>query len=511
MKTKLAIPQHLAFRAAMIGDEYRRRGIHILGMSGTGKTLLLSKVLAFYDFVRGIPTIIIDPVGGAINGLLDSIARCPPEVQPELWERVRYVDMNGRAGNVMGSSLYFSFGDESLHQIAARFVDFVRRIDPFLEEAPMQGMNALRPVALHVGMTLSALGLQITEAPALLANHEPYMNRLQSLKYSFEYGEIIRYFKHEYSRQQTVSFRNKLYDILLNPVNRAMFGASNPGIDWNEVVSRRLCVLIDLSTETDEYMQRFKMIWMFYTILTYIKKKGYTRKTPISLFIDELAEMYHMSADETFEKDIETLASFKGRNYGVWSTLSHQEQFQFEERTRKSLLSMGTQIIGQTSDPDAAMQYARLYDHYQPYLEKDEKRIWGSTSLGEMGSYHHVIDTQSITFTPLEQLLLATRKYLDLSPFHFLVKPAGVNALRKLSIEGVVPRNPTPIEKIERIKDVLMKKYGTPIESDTLLDYEAPRYDIPASKTDNTAKTGSDNKRDDDFEVRKRRFISDDE
>lgn len=106
------------------------------------------------------------------------------------------------------------------------------------------------------------------------------------------------------SKSQATMFRSKITDIVLDPVNRAIFSASQPAIDW-EVISKRLCVLIDTSgdADTDDYIGGIKMQWVFRSLMSYIRRAGRNRQFPISIYIDELSSMYE-ATDNLLSRDI---------------------------------------------------------------------------------------------------------------------------------------------------------------------------------------------------------------
>lgn len=519
----------ITYDAVEARESIRRLGIHFVANRGAGKSRFLGRLVAFNDVAWGIPTIIIDPIGSAIDNLLDEIGSIHPKYQDQIWPRVRYADMAGRGGYVVPFPLYYRMSEEeSLPDIGGRFIELIARIDENLETAPINGMNAVRDVGEFAGIILAGLGLQITEAPSLLADPASWAQRLQDLKSrhpSYEVEQAVHFFLKEYSRSQAVSFKNKVNRFVLNPVNRAMFGASNQGINWEEVVEERLCVLIDLSRETNKYMRSIKMRWLFQSLVTYIQAAGKHRCLPISLIIDELAGMYRIG-DEEFAGEMDELINGISRNYDVWLTLSHQEMHQFDDETQRTLMDLGTQIIGRTSNPDTALFFAKYFDRIDPLKVKRTENVYMN-----VGSIHDeffsqnsidIIDKRPIEFTAFEQFVTESYKYLEQSPFNFFVRLPGEYGLRRMSAAIIDDDIPEDLEAVEQDKLELMKRHGRKIadveaeicarlSSDKLLDYEAPRYDIPASKTDNTAGARGGTKADADFEARKRRFISDDE
>lgn len=158
-------------------------GVFFAATRGTGKSRLLGRVIAWQDFRREIPLVVLDPVGGTIDNLLDKIGREAYETRKRLWERVTYVDMAGANGCVILWPIYYEARPgEGFSERSQRFVDLIARLDPALRKAPILGFNALEPIAQAAGMVLCALGPGVTELPELIADPAGWEPRLQWVK-----------------------------------------------------------------------------------------------------------------------------------------------------------------------------------------------------------------------------------------------------------------------------------------------------------------------------------------
>jgi hypothetical protein len=469
-------------------DTYRPHGIHLVGGRGTGKSWFLGRTLAYQDVSRSIPTVIIDPVGKVTSFLLDKIGHSSREVQKGIWPRIRYVDMAGRDGFVIPYPLYYQLKDETRYTIANRFIEVIGRMNPQLEDAPVNGMNAIRQVARPTGILLSSLGYQITEAEDLLTNFASWERRLQMLTQPHDVMTAARYFLKDYNKPQAGAFRNKIADLVLDPINRAIFGASCWGIPWREVIDKKLCVVIDISRELNDEMTTLKMLWLFQSLIAFIKSDGSHRTEPLSIIIDELAAMYHLG-DEILGRDIDSLTNVRGRNYNVWLTVAHQELYQFDETTQKSLMSIGTQMIGATSDPQSAWKYAQQFNRIDPLREKRKQKTVLSI---QGGLWIDHIDVNPVEYSVQEQLVTASYEYMDISPLYFFVKMGGEDLQLMRLTEPAATIN---TEMVEQDKGLLMAHYGRRIEdieneitkrlsTDTIAEYEAPMYDIPETGDD---------------------------
>lgn len=480
-----SVPRHLRDKLLWLPDNARSMGIHIQAGKGSGKSRLMGRVLAFLDFIRGVPTVILDPNGPTIDNFLDKLLWLPKEYQEKLWPRVIYVDMSGQSGRVVPFPLYYRLGQENLYTVSQRFLDVVRKVDPWLQSASIEGLNAVVRIGTYAGMALAAVGGQITEVESLLQEPEAWIAPLeQSLSEYPDAAPAMEFFRGQYSlwdektrARRIDSFINKTAIFNLDPTMTAMFGASAPGIIWERVIRDRKIVLIDLRHEYDIERRRFKMLWVFSYFLDYIKHRGAGhRHQPVSLIVDELASLFNVQAQgaNALVADLDELINVIARNYRVWLTLAHQEMFQFDERTQKTLLTMGTQIFGSTADLDAAVNVARTFSKVDLYKVKRFEPMYGS----EFGM-PKVLDYRPIEFSIEEQQLLQAYRLKEQPAFHFLVRPAPgegtvTGRLRPVSIASF-DKNIWPNEElVAEARKLLSRRSGVPVQQ-VLGDVETRR------------------------------------
>lgn len=466
------VPRSAASRLLWLPDRARSMGIHIMAGKGSGKSRLMGRVIAWLDFLRGIPLVVFDPHGPTIDNFLDKIVHLPKEIQRQLWRRVIYVDMSGRTSGVIPFPLYYRMGQESLYEISQRYLDIVRKLDPNLHTASVEGWNPLWRIGTAAGMVLGALGFQITEAESLITNPSEWeryfaavLNIHPEAQPAVEFFQDYATWKDEIRSRRSDSFLNKAALFTFDPSMKAMFGADAPGIDWNRVVNERLAVLLDFRREHDVERRRFKMVWAFNYLLNFVKHRGPGRHRPVSLIIDELTSLFSVQtlATDLFASDLDDLINVIARNYMVWLTIAHQELFQLDERARKTLMAMGTQILGVTSDRDAALTLAREFFRFDPSWVKKEEPVY-STSRGVSS----IIDYRTIEFTIEEQALLHSYAVSEQGPSQFLVRPASGEgdirgALRPVTLRnfdhGLYPDG----ELVGQARTLLMERRARPV------------------------------------------------
>ena len=441
--TQPQVRAHVRPDVLHLPDSARGMGIYCLASRGAGKSRLLGRVIAAQDCLRGVPQVVWDAAGGTVDNLLDKLRRLPPERQAEVWPRISYVDMSAKSGYIMPWPFYTRHSGETLYESAQRYLEVVRRLDPHLATASIEGWNALADVGTAVGMALTALGGQITEAADMLSHPATWAARLLTLQHQYpELAHTIAFLQglaeDKNAERRTKSFLTKIAVFSHDPTMMAMFGASARGIDWEQVVARGETVLLDFRHELDSERRRLKMLWIFLDFLAFILRRGAGRHKPVGLVIDELTTLFHFGSQgdsQIFANDLDHLINVVARQYRVWPTLCNQELFQLDLKTRKTLMGMGTKIIGVTQDMEAALTLAQELLPYDPRRVKRLDPVFA-------GLQGRLIDLQPVTWTVQEQQQLAAQLFTRLRPFHFLVKSAVgegdvTGKLRPLTIENI--------------------------------------------------------------------------
>lgn len=433
--------------------------------------------------------------GGLVEQLLWRLRFLHPDTRKAIVSRIVYVDMSGKRGSVIGWPLMYRLPGDSLYDVSRRFIELVKRLDPDLSNAPIMGANALDYLGTYTGMALFAMGCQYTEAAELLANPQRWSQRLREAGKNHPEAEpATSFFLNEYPqmpdlerRNLAMTLRTKLAPFTLNPTLKAMFGASSPGVDWEEQVEGRKLVILDFQDITDDADLRFKMRWCFSHLWEYIKKRQDVRNKPISVIIDELSYLLSMRAgnDDLLAADLDNFINKDMRYRNVWLTLAHQELYQIPDRIKKTLMSMGTQIIGQTSDRETADLLAKMYLDYDPFWVKKEIPRWAVMTdqwidtmidsrhmehfVSRSNQHIQVVDYVTEEFTLEEQREMAAAEFRKLRKFHFLLahsRHEGTLAryLTKVNIQRQVDAVPFPNkERVNMDRDWLIERSGTPI------------------------------------------------
>src|SRR5918992_1003712 len=342
--------------ARVIKRDARSMGIYLLAGRGTGKSRLLGRQIAPQDYFAGFPQVIFDPVGATIDNFLDKVTRflqhIPPSLHSRFWDRIIYVDMSAKDGSVVPWPLYYRVGTErSLLEIAERYLQTIIKSNPDLFHAQVLGWPPLHRIGDYSGIVLSALGYQITEAEDLLDNPEAWEASgrfAQAEQVSPEAKRAVSYFRNKYIPMReadrarlTTPFLDKIFTFSLDDTFRAMFGATEPGINLNDVVRKKQTILLDFRREQDEEMRRFKMLWAFSYLYEWIKTRGRQDENPFGIIIDEFAHMTQqvVGGANPLAQELDEFINVYMRQHTIWFTAAHQELYQIDEQLRNTMLS----------------------------------------------------------------------------------------------------------------------------------------------------------------------------
>ncbi len=455
----------------------RRLGVGVSGTRGIGKTQLL-RLIAWLDFVTfRTPTILVDPVGTTIDGILSLIPYYRLEDQAELWARVRYVDLTP-ATHVVPLPLLtrFGIGRETVFDVAQRFPAVLARLDPKLKEASQEGFNVLWESATHGCAILAALGYQVSELPSLLREPEAWRGAFaEAQRRCPEVADAVAFFERDYLPLRPEQRRTKVKSLLTkltlfaDPPTKVQFCADRWGLDWAALRNERQLWLLDLRHEPPGESRQFKLLWVLSLLVEYIRRwgaaHGGARGQPLSLIIDEVTALFAEggASSRLLVADLDGLINRLSRNYNVQMTASYQELFQLPAGLRQTLLSLGTQFFGRMTDWETAEFVARRYADFDPTLEKSREPIL-RTWHGRAYSIGDRVETYSRT----EQRQLTQDRLARLPTFHYLASVTTTEGepprpLEELSIAPYAMRRFPPAGHLDELRAALSRRDGIPV------------------------------------------------
>jgi hypothetical protein len=321
-------------------------GTYILGAKGSGKSTVAADI-AFFHFLNETPQIVIDPLGvGTIDTFLWRVwnffrhmpADVPQSYSARFWERITYINV-ASTERVVGFPLLYKTGSErSLLEIAERYLNVILLTSPWLMHAQVQGWPPLHFIGTQTAIILAALDYPLTFAIDLLRHPEAWRNAgrfAEAVKRYPESAPAVQFFLEEYipagqaNRRRLLNpYFDKVFVFNLDNNLRAMFGATKPGIDFDEEERKGHTVLIDCRKETDPQLKLFKLQWIFNTIFEYVRLRG-RRNTPLGLIIDEFSSLcQHVTEGQNPLADLlDEFINVYMRNHHIYFTCAHQSVY----------------------------------------------------------------------------------------------------------------------------------------------------------------------------------------
>src|SRR5215207_83994 len=434
MRPPLVLPSHLMEESVLLSDEARTGGILLAAPTGWGKSRYLG-ALCYLDLLRGVGTVVLDAVGGAIDNCLNKLLYLPEEEQKELSEKIIYCNM---AGYQVGDTVYDTYVStwpmlykldkkETLDVTSQRIVDLISKTNKALASASIQGLPRVEAILTSVLQILAAHNLPISSAIDLLQNPEKWRGKIEEAVRL--HPEVIRARNRlmdflnlpERTREsQSEVILNRLQRIEFDPVAEAMFSAPKLLVDWDDVVDNGKVVLIDLRYEKSDKARELKLFWVWGSIYEYIKSREANGRfrPPLSVVIDEMSYFVRGNSINrgVITEEFRQLMQVYKRNSNIWFTAATQEIAELPSELQRACLKTATHMYGAIDNPELAKKLARrrrwgpdlnyefmdseqLQIQYAARLQELKKGQWltgVSPVEGEPATYLECIDTSHI-------------------------------------------------------------------------------------------------------------------
>lgn len=469
-----SLPLSEADKLEVIPDQVRR--IFLTAPSGWGKSLLIGRHLAWSDFYNDRPAIVFEPHGPSEDNFLHKFSYQKVDYQQRNAHRIRIIDPSGSSGFATPIPLYYKMGNESLATIATRPLDLFLKADPDLASASVQGANALIEAGRNIGMLLVAMGCQPSEALSLLYQPADWKDRLQEALQAHPELEAAHLYyqnlvggkqRQQELRREAGTFLRKIGELSADSAAKAFYCASEPLIDWEEVVAERQIVFFDGRHLHGTREKLFFMIHCLDFVLSFVKQRGAGRHEPaLSIYIDELMSFFPMvgKAAEQLALDMDALINQYARNFGpLFLCIATQQLSQLTPHPQllTALLGMPTQIHGGTDDP---LTTDILADKFFRYKDDSYKRMENQWMMQPFGG-PFIVDQRPIDHTIEEQRKLNGQKFRELQPFEFYARVpsregAIVAPLQKLTIATMDPGIYTNRAVVDELRSLLLGREG---------------------------------------------------
>lgn len=329
----------------MLSQDDRRRHLHVIGKTGTGKsTLLVSLILT--DLAAGRGLAFLDPHGDPAT----SIIRCVPRHRIQ---DIIYLDP-ADLGHPVGFNPLFDVARDRKPLVAANIVATFKHIwrDSWGPRLEYLLQNSVRLLLDGTGSTL--LGL-----PALLVN-EPYRERLIA---RCDDPQVRQFWTHEiaawgdsFKAEALSPLQNKIGALLSSPMLRNILGQHRPTIDIAAIMNSGRILVVNLSKgklgEGPSFLLGALLATAFAQAADARAEIPEEQRRDFCLYADEF---------QNFATDSFSTILSEARKYRLSLTLAHQFLDQLPQSLRAAIFgNIGSIIAFRTGADDAVVLAAEF-------------------------------------------------------------------------------------------------------------------------------------------------------
>jgi hypothetical protein len=349
----------------ILSTEDRRQGTYIVGVNGTGKTILLLNI-ALSDIEAGDGLCFLDPHGDAIEALLSHI---PPERKDD----VILFDP---------ADIQFPFGlnlfecpdisdPRLVDLVCSEVVGTFKKL--YAESWGPRLEDILRHAALTVlynpGSTMLDLHLMLVDESyrqALLNNvPDPLVT---------QYWELIFPKQKKEAREWLSSSYNKIGRFLANPLIRNIVSQPQSSFNLSTIMNEGKILLVNLAKgkigEDNSSLLGSVLVGKILIAALSRTEIAFEERRPFHLIVDE----YHSFATESFP----TLQS-EARKFRIDTIVAHQYRDQLDLLNKGSTLNVGNLIFFRLTGRDA-LELSAQFDNTPPEPEPERQPMLYRTS-----------------------------------------------------------------------------------------------------------------------------------
>lgn len=364
-----------------LSDAERRRHVHVIGASGTGKSKLLEHMVRT-DIQAGRGLCLIDPHGT----LADAVVA---------WCASRGIDELRRVHVVHAAELAWSLGFNPLRldgrtETQARVDAMVAACAQVWGGEDTRSTPLLRTCLQAVFYALAENRLSLTEAPLLTNGAERTLRlrltaSLPNPVFAALWGDFNR-LKHGDFFEQFASTNRRLLEFLASPVIRRIVGQQERALDLRSIMDRDEILIVNLAGREVLSRDKTQLLGTLLTselfLLALARDQATARDHPFTLYLDECHRFLTSDIPEMLEE---------ARKFGLQLVLAHQSLDQLNrhgEAIYRGVLAGGqTKIVfGGLMDQDAEVLarevFRSSFDLERPKhsLDKpvvvDERPVW---------------------------------------------------------------------------------------------------------------------------------------
>lgn len=331
----------------------RRQHLYLIGQSGSGKSTLLDTLIV-QDMHRGEGLALIDPHGDLALEILAQVPR----------HRIRdvvFIDPSEMARPV-GINPLFRVPPDERALVADNLVDAFRSIwgeswGPQLEEIFLNTLLALMDAPDHTHPTLLSVLLVLFDD----AYRARVVQHIRDPSAAFFFTKVVPTWRRDLLAEKAGSTRNKVSQLLANPMLRNILGQWRPSIDFSAVLEEKriLVVRIPKGLIGAHFGNLFgsMIVTGLYQAAMRRAASAMDGREDFYLYVDEFQNF----TTSTFEHILS-----EARKYRLNLTIAHQYLAQLPPGTKDAILGNASSLVSFRVSAEDAVELARTMGEYQP-------------------------------------------------------------------------------------------------------------------------------------------------
>ena len=352
-------------KEVVLTSEARRQGVYVVGITGTGKTILLLN-MALSDIKAGEGLCLLDPHGDLVEDLLRRI--------PE--KRVEDVILFDPADSDYPFGLnLFEWPDrgdsKQMDRICAEVIGTFRKLFSYSWGPRME--DVLRHTTLTLLMNE---GSTMLDMPAVMTDKGVRARFLSSVSDLIvqRYWEKLFPSRRREQEEWTASSLNKIGRFLANPLIRNIVSQPRSTINFREIMDQGKILLVNLSKGQigEDNSSLLGSVLVGKILVAALSRAEIPReeRRRFHLIVDE----YQSFATASFP----TLQS-EARKFNIDTVVAHQYRDQLDRDNRGSTLNVGNLILFRVNGPDSR-ELASQFDNTPPKPDLEREPILYPTS-----------------------------------------------------------------------------------------------------------------------------------
>jgi Type IV secretion-system coupling protein DNA-binding domain len=333
-----------------IAQHERRRGLYVIGKTGTAKTTLLINLI-LQDIAAGLGVCFLDPHGDAISDILMRLSE-------NRENDVIFIDLLD-TGYPVGLNPYECRNPQDV-ELVAQITAFVMQIFEKLWDVSRSTPRIAQYLRNCTLTLIENPGMTMAEIPLLLTD-DAYRQHLLRNVTNLQVQQFWRQytaFRPQEQLDRAESTLNKVDEFLSQTILRNVFGQAHTTLDFRQVMDEGKILLVKLPGRYEDITSLIGSIIIGQLLNAALSRADMPehKRRQFNLYVDEFQRFS--------TPDMATLL-VEARKYAICSCIAHQFRGQLDQANQGATLNAASMVVFRVSGEDAE-ELAREFDCTPP-------------------------------------------------------------------------------------------------------------------------------------------------